>query len=224
MGAVAGRFVRIYKGATLVAGARSDTIKFNNEAIDVTDKSDGGFRQLLDEIALRSVDMDVSGLLKMPDLLDIATGSTSAQLADYTIVIAGLNGSDYSIAGQFFLSNFEIGGEHDGAASFSCSLMSHDQFTYAAVSAPTITAGAAIVGDGVVGNNHTALDGIWTGFPTITYQWQTDASGSFANISGANSRVYVPVGGDSGDDIRCVVTGTNTAGSVSSTTNAITVA
>ena len=60
MAKVAGRKVKIYKGtgggAVLVAGARADSITINNEPIDITDKGDDGWRTLLNDASVRSVE------------------------------------------------------------------------------------------------------------------------------------------------------------------------
>lgn len=68
-----------------------------------------------------------------------------------------------------------------------------------------------ITGTPQVGVALSVNTGDWAGAETITFQWQADTAGNgtFANIVGATSSTYVPVAGDQGDDIRCVVTGAN---------------
>jgi len=60
----------------------------------------------------------------------------------------------------------------------------------------------------------TAYDGVWTGEPTLTYQWQSDTEGNdtFADISGATSATFTPVVGNVGDALRLEVTGVNGEG------------
>lgn len=74
----------------------------------------------------------------------------------------------------------------------------------------------AVSGIAQVGETLTALEGVWTGAPTFTYQWQENDSG-WANISGATGKTYDPVVGEVGNPLRVVVTGTNAAGSASAT-------
>lgn len=88
--------------------------------------------------------------------------------------------------------------------------------TWGAESAPTNTVLPAISGLLEVGETLTAYPGVWTGAPTFTYQWQNEG----ANIVGATSQTYVLQAGDSGDNIRVIVTGTNTAGNASATSPA----
>lgn len=132
MAKVAGRKIKIYKGtgagATLVAGARSDSITINNEPIDVTDKGDDGWRTLLNDASVRSVEMSVSGLLSGDTLISAALGATSALFDDYEIRIEGIG----TAAGDFFFSNIEISAPHDGAGEFSATIMSSGVITWAA--------------------------------------------------------------------------------------------
>lgn len=81
--------------------------------------------------------------------------------------------------------------------------------------APTNTVLPAIIGvaaqTGVV---LTAYPGIWTGNPTLTYQWQADdaGDGNFVDISGATSATFTPVVGNVGDALRVKVTGVTSEG------------
>ena len=82
--------------------------------------------------------------------------------------------------------------------------------------APTNTVLPAVSGVAQEGETLTALEGVWTGAPSFTYQWQEDDSG-WGNIAGATGKTYVPVVGNVGNALRVIVTGTNAAGSASAT-------
>jgi hypothetical protein len=82
--------------------------------------------------------------------------------------------------------------------------------------APTNTVLPAVSGIAQVGETLTALVGVWTGAPTFTYQWQEDDSG-WGNITGATGPTYDPVVGNVGNPLRVIVTGTNSAGNASAT-------
>lgn len=92
----------------------------------------------------------------------------------------------------------------------------------AALSAPTNTTLPAISGLIETGELLTAYEGIWTGNPTFTYQWQHDSGGNnvFTNIGGATSRTFTAVVGDVGNALRVVVTGTNSAGATAANSEA----
>jgi fibronectin type 3 domain-containing protein len=91
-------------------------------------------------------------------------------------------------------------------------------------SAPSNTSLPTISGNTVAGQTLTADPGQWSGSPpiTMTYQWRScDQSGNgCGDISGATSQTYVLAQGDIGTTLRVFVTGTNTWGSASATSNA----
>jgi hypothetical protein len=88
----------------------------------------------------------------------------------------------------------------------------------AAQSAPTNTTLPAMSGIVQTGHILTAYEGVWTGAPVFTYQWQHDTGGNhtFTDISAATARTFTAVVGDVGNALRVVVTGTNGAGNAAS--------
>lgn len=98
---------------------------------------------------------------------------------------------------------------------------------YSTSTAPTYTVPANTVApvvstDGTPqqGEMITVSTGTWTGVPapTFSYQWQRNGT----NISGATGQGYTLQAADVSQSIRCVVTATNTQGSASANSNAIT--
>lgn len=66
-----------------------------------------------------------------------------------------------------------------------------------------------VTGTGIVGDPLVCTMGIWEGEPdSYSYQWQSDGS-----PVGTDQNSYIPVAGDEGNDVGCVVTATNSAGS-----------
>jgi hypothetical protein len=99
-------------------------------------------------------------------------------------------------------------------------------WTFAGGAAPPVNTVAPVVsGTTTVGETLSCTTGTWTGDATITYgyQWQEDVAGngSFSNISGATSSTYLLDEDQEGDDVRCVVTGTNGAGSDDANSNEV---
>jgi predicted secreted protein len=219
---VAGRKVRIYEGSgvgrTLVAGARSDSITINNEPIDITDKAADGWRTMLNDASVRSVDMTVEGLLDGISLLSKSLGASTDLIDEYEIEIDGIG----LAGGMFHFSNMTIGAPHDDAATFTATINSSGEITFTAAGAPTNTVIPAISGTVQEGETLTALEGAWTGAPTFTYQWQQDTAGNgtFVSISGATSKTFVPVTANVGNALRVQVTSTNSAGSATATSAA----
>lgn len=132
MAKVSGRNIKIYEGigggAVFVAGARSDSIAINNESIDVTDKGDDGWRTLLNDASVRSVDLTVSGLVSGDSLIAKSLGATNALLSNYEIRIQGIG----TASGSFHFSSISVDGPHDGAGEFSATLASSGQITWTA--------------------------------------------------------------------------------------------
>lgn len=87
--------------------------------------------------------------------------------------------------------------------------------------APVNTVAPAITGTAQVGQTLTVSNGTWTGTAPITYsrQWQ-----SGGNPVGTGATTYVPVAGDVGKVITCVVTATNAVASAPAITTAPTAA
>lgn len=79
-----------------------------------------------------------------------------------------------------------------------------------------------ISGNAVVGSTLTTTNGIWNGFPTLTFTYQWYRGGT-TPISGATNNTYVIQLVDVGQAITCRVTGTNASSSSVAISNAITI-
>lgn len=88
------------------------------------------------------------------------------------------------------------------------------------LTAPINTVAPAVTGSGSVGGLLTCSTGTWDEFPTsYAYQWQEEDAG-WDDLSGEISNTFTP---DHVGDFRCVVTATNSEGSASANSNAVTV-
>jgi predicted secreted protein len=128
MAAVSGRKLRIKKGSTAVAGARTDNLTINNEPIDITDKDDAGWRTMLADVGVRSIDADVEGVLIDSALIAVAMGAASGLLSAWTIEIEGIG----SFTGDWYLSSFAISGEQADATTFTANIQSSGTMTFTA--------------------------------------------------------------------------------------------
>jgi len=88
------------------------------------------------------------------------------------------------------------------------------------LSAPVNTVAPVISGFNTLGSTLTSTTGTWSGIPTITYayQWRRGVT----DIPSATSSTYTLVVADSAQNITCVVTASNPAGSTPATSNTIT--
>lgn len=126
MAAIAGRKVRIKRGSTAIAGARSDSITINNEPIDITDKDATGWRTYLADVGVRSIDCEVEGVIQNSTFLALAVGAGSSLLESYTLEVLGIG----SFTGNFYLASFAITGEQADAATFTASIQSSGTITF----------------------------------------------------------------------------------------------
>lgn len=127
---IVGRAVKAYKGdpttRTLFI-ARTKTITLGSESIDVTSDGDSGFRTLLSEPAQRNIDMAIEGVLRQDDFVtELLDPSPATFLEEYTLVFPQIG----SVAGDFFLSNVELGAPYNEAVTFSATLESSGEWTF----------------------------------------------------------------------------------------------
>lgn len=140
LNAFAGRDILFYvgddnEGAKICA--RTKTITFGSESIDITQDCDGAFRRLMDEPAVRSMDMAIEGLLTQDDwLLQALDTDSNVFLSEYTMVIPGIG----KIKCDFAISNFELGAPYNEAVSFSATVQSSGKWEFTPASSASTTA------------------------------------------------------------------------------------
>ncbi len=106
---------------TTVAGMRTTQLSVNAEAVNVTSKDSGGWRELLSGAGIRSVSVAGSGIF---------TGST-AEARIKANALAGLI-DDYELSfdsgermrGRFLLTRLDYAGDHGGERTYGLSLES----------------------------------------------------------------------------------------------------
>jgi len=204
----AGNTLRCVVTATNAVGATSAN---SNSTASVT------------QVPANTVAPVVSGTATVGQTLSTTTGSwTGTPTPTYTYQwqrsgsnIGGATGSTYTLVSA------------DAGATIRCvvtatnsagSASANSNSTAAVAQAPANTAAPTISGTTQVGSTLSSTTGTWTGTPTPTYSYQWQRNGS--NIGGATGSTYALVTSDEGKSIRCVVTATNSAGSVSANSNA----
>ena len=125
--------VKIADGAgyTTVAGLRTRRLSFNAETVDVTDaESANRWRELLDGAGVKRASVSGQGLFK-----DAATDELMRQtffdgtVVTYQIVIPAFG----TMQGPFQLTTLEFAGEHNGEVTYTMTLESAGELTFAAV-------------------------------------------------------------------------------------------
>jgi predicted secreted protein len=98
----------------------------NNEPIDITDKDDSGWRTMLADVGVRSIDADVEGVVTDGTFLALAVGTASALLEAYTIDVSGIG----AFTGSFMFTSIALGGEQADAVTFTANIQSSGTITY----------------------------------------------------------------------------------------------
>ncbi len=119
---------------TTLVGIRTRGFTINAEPVDVTNDDDSGWRTLLAEPGLRSMEVPVAGISSDEILIAAIMEGTTYALSAVVINLASGVGETTpgTLAGDFFLSSLEQTGEHDGAVEFTATLMSSGAITYTA--------------------------------------------------------------------------------------------
>lgn len=109
-----------------IAGMRSTSVKINNEQVDVTDKGDVPWRQLL-QCGIRSMELSASGIFSdAVALADIMADVTAGNIVQFQII----SGRGDKFVGLFLVASVERNGEYNGAEQYSLTLASAGAVTY----------------------------------------------------------------------------------------------
>lgn len=129
--------------------------------------------------------------------------------------ILGANANTYLLTGSEIGSTITITVTATNTAGNASATSSAT--TVVVSGAPANSVAPVVTGSTVYGSVLTVSNGTWSGTPTptFTYQWKR---GGTTNI-GTGVNTYTTVAGDETFNITCVVTGTNSQGSASATSN-----
>ena len=120
--------------STTLAGVRTRALSVTNDYVDVTTDDDTGWRTLLADPGLRSIEVTIGGIVTDEAVLaDIMAANVAVATlqADLPSSLA----SPGNLSGDYLISSFETSGDHDGAVEFSVTFMSTGEITYTASSA-----------------------------------------------------------------------------------------
>lgn len=125
-----GRLMIVKKAAAAIAGVRTKTAAVNGAPVDITSDDDSGFRTLLDDPSIMSLDLTVEGVTKDDTLRAAIMAGAGLLLTDITLEFPGAAGEGGVVAGDFYLGALQETGAHDDAIVFSATLQSSGTFTY----------------------------------------------------------------------------------------------
>jgi predicted secreted protein len=104
----------------------SKTFTVGGEPVDITSDDDGGYRTLLAEAGVKTLDISFEGVTKNNDLRSAILTGLDLMLTDISLEFP--NGD--TIAVDFFFTSLEETGAHNDAVKFSGSMQSSGEWTY----------------------------------------------------------------------------------------------
>lgn len=116
---------------TTLAGVRTRGLTVTNDYVDVTTDDDEGWRTLLADPGLRSLEITIGGVTKDEILLaEIMAANVEAKALTANLPTSLTTPG--TVDGDFLISSFEQTGDHDGEVEFSVTFMSTGVITYTA--------------------------------------------------------------------------------------------
>lgn len=112
-----------------VAGMRSTSLTINSEAVEITSKDSGGWRELLSAAGIRRLSLSGSGVFT--DSVAESALRAKAMAGDigrYRIVFE----SGDAFLGDFLVTSLDYSGDHNGERTYTLALESSGVITYEA--------------------------------------------------------------------------------------------
>jgi TP901-1 family phage major tail protein len=104
-----------------VAGMRTTQMSVNGEAVNVTSKDSGGWRELLSGAGVRSVSVSASGIFTGSVAeVRVKTNALSGQIDDYELSFE----SGERLRGRFLVTRLDYSGDYNGERNYALSLES----------------------------------------------------------------------------------------------------
>lgn len=122
-----GRDFTILLNGTKIAALQSKTFTFAREAVDTTNDDSDGYRILLADPGVRSIDCSAEGVATDDNFELMLTEWAGS--ANSAITLQAPNGQTITAEYGFFLGNLEMTGAHDGYVAFTASLQSSGPIT-----------------------------------------------------------------------------------------------
>ena len=115
---------------TTIGGMRSTSMTLNDEAVDISNKDSGSFRELLPAAGgIQSMSITASGVFTdstAETTLRSVYGTST--FSSYNVIVPDLG----TYAGTFMVASLEYSGEYNGEATYSVTLESSGSITFTA--------------------------------------------------------------------------------------------
>jgi len=114
----------------VVGGMRSTSLRINNEMVDVTNKTSGGWREILSGAGLRKISLSGSGIFTdSASETSLQAKALASSVDNYEVVFE--SGAKFS--GAFQVTSLEFAGDYNGERTYSIALESSGVVSFASV-------------------------------------------------------------------------------------------
>lgn len=114
--------------AVSVLSARTTELTINSESVDITDKSQAGWRILGEDMGLKSMSISLDGVFTNSAVENtIRSYATTGNV--FTALVSTESGDKWK--GLFYIPSYSRSGVYNGEETFSITLESAGQITYA---------------------------------------------------------------------------------------------
>ncbi len=112
---------------TVVGGMRSTSIRINNEIVDVTNKTSGGWREILSGAGIRQISLSGSGIFtNSASETTLQAKALAGSVDNYEVVFE--SGDKFS--GAFQVTSLEFSGDYNGERTYSIALESSGMVSF----------------------------------------------------------------------------------------------
>ena len=114
----------------VVGGMRSTSLRINNEMVGVTNKTSGGWREILSGAGLRKISLSGSGIFTdSASEASLQAKALASSVDNYQVVFE----SGASFSGAFQVTSLEYAGDYNGERTYSISLESSGVVSFTSV-------------------------------------------------------------------------------------------
>lgn len=114
---------------TTIAAGTTNAMTINNESVDISNKTAGAQRQLLEGAGITSMSTTMSGVFTVDTQQDLLEEAAFGNTHNNFQIVIPDGASNITYEGSFMVASFAFTGEHNGAVTFEATLESAGDIT-----------------------------------------------------------------------------------------------
>lgn len=114
---------------TTIAAATTNSFTINNESVDISNKTAGAQRQLLEGAGITSMSTTISGIYTVDTQQDLLEEAAFGNTHNNFQLVLPDGASNITYEGSFMVASYAYTGEHNGAVTFEATLESAGDIT-----------------------------------------------------------------------------------------------